>query len=288
MIVEVLMSTYNGEQYIEQQLQSILTQSVDVHIVIRDDGSTDETLHILEHYPMVEVIRGDNVGPTKSFLSLLKAAPKSDYYAFADQDDVWDSDKLQVAVTELERFKERPAVYSGNRRLVDSGLRFITKETARPKTSLGSALVKNYATGCTMVFNNALMQYLKMGSLESAPFHDWWVNLVCLSVGGVSLFDYGSHMDYRQHGNNVVGGNSSFLSIWKTRFLKFRGDSYHRDRMAATLLNTYKDNITVQEREILVEFSEKKLLKLLWNKAFQTGDRTVDFLFKICVLFGRI
>ena len=135
---------------------------------------------------------------------------------------------LEKAIEQLEPYSNVPALYSGNTRLVNQDLQFIKNETSNPETTLGSAIVKNYATGCTVVFNRKLMTELKRYRPREIPFHDWWANLVCLSLGGVSIYDTTPHMSYRQHGNNVVGVQKV---AFNKRFInKIKGrNSYHKD-----------------------------------------------------------
>ena len=280
--VQVLLSTYNGEKYLKEQIDSILAQTgVEVHLLVRDDGSKDGTLEILKQYKDIEIVEAHNVGATRSFFELIKLAGNYDFYAFADQDDVWDADKLSIAIERLSKY-ERPAIYSGNTRLVDGELNFIKNETLKPITTLGSALVKNYVTGCTAVFNAELMKYLKMYEPMHAPFHDWWVNLVCLSVGGVSIYDYEPHMNYRQHGNNVVSGNDNLWKKWTSRLKKFN-KPYHRDLMAQEIIDNYRQSVTCDASNILNCIADKKYIKEL-----KTGNRVDNILFKICFVFKKI
>lgn len=275
------MSTYNGERYIRDQIDSIMSQQdVAVYLLVRDDGSKDRTVEILSQYKNVEIVKAQNVGVTRSFLDLIKRAGDYDFYAFADQDDVWDDNKLTVAVEKLAQY-DCPAIYSGNTRLVDGDLNFIKDETLKPITTLGSAIVKNYVTGCTTVFNAELMKYLKKYSPQFAPFHDWWANLVCLSVGGVSVYDYEPHMSYRQHGNNVVSGNDNTWKKWMSRFKKFN-KPYHRDLMAKEIMKVYSDSISI-DRKTLLEF-------VAYRKStygMTTGNKLDDLLFKICLFFRK-
>ena len=288
MSVEVLMSTYNGEDYLTEQLKSICSQTIKTHITIRDDGSTDSTEKIVKKFKNIRFIKGSNVGATESFLRLIDLAPDSEYYAFSDQDDVWDSDKLECAVSMLDEYSSVPALYCSNTRLVDENLRIIKDEEKKPVINMGSAIVKNYATGCTVVFNKKLMLELKKYHPIYAPFHDWWANLVCLSIGGVSIFDKETHISYRQHGNNVVSGNESFLKKLKSRVSKFR-KPYHRECIAMELLRNYKKDISEENRKILqlmIKYKKNKRL-LIINKRFKTGSIITDLLFKICVFMDK-
>ncbi len=121
----VLLSAYNGEKYIREQLDSLLAQSLcGVEIFVRDDGSTDRTRGILEEYReqgMLSWIAGENLGPSQSFWQLLRNCDDADYYAFCDQDDVWDPDKLEVAVQALQQLDPvNPALYCGDVRVTDA------------------------------------------------------------------------------------------------------------------------------------------------------------------------
>lgn len=285
--VQVLMSTYNGERYLKEQIDSIIKQKdVEVSLLIRDDGSKDNTAKILEEYGKfsnISVIYGANLGATRSFFELIRLSGDFDYYSFADQDDVWDEDKLICAVSMLKEHADIPCVYSSNTRIVDDKLKEIRVNSYIPHKTLGSAIVKNYATGCTVVFNFKLMNYLKMYQPINAPYHDWWVLLTCLSINGISIYDEQPHISYRQHDNNVVGGNASFFRKWKSRLSKFLSSPYHRDIMAAELLEIYGKYMSATNKAILESISSYKAVKEI-----RTGNTIDDFLFRICLLLRKI
>ena len=125
--VVVLMSTYNGERFLEKQLLSILQQqSCNVQLVIRDDGSSDNTVSIIKHYATmytnIHLIVGQNVGFKNSFNELIQFASRcnSKYYAFVDQDDVWLKKKLQTAIDYLRKVDDNiPCAFSSNSKLID-------------------------------------------------------------------------------------------------------------------------------------------------------------------------
>ena len=124
MRIAVLMSSYNGEKYILKQIESILAQvGCEVHLFVRDDGSCDSTTEILKKYAdegKLEWYQGDNLKPAKSFLKLLYESGEYDYYAFADQDDIWDNDKLSYGIQYLEKYQDKPAIYFSKARYIDS------------------------------------------------------------------------------------------------------------------------------------------------------------------------
>lgn len=210
--VTILMSTYNGEKYIREQIDSLIKQkNVDIAIFVRDDGSSDSTIQILKEYETLGVLKwytGPNLRPARSFLNLIQNAPNSEYYAFCDQDDVWSEDKLERAIAMLEKHGDntQPRLYCANYQLVDAELRPLPDNGHVSTTTFPAALVSSCCTGCTTVFNKALLNILKMGEPETIVMHDDWAHKVCLAVGGTVDYDETKVLKYRQHGNNADGG----------------------------------------------------------------------------------
>lgn len=212
--VTVLMSTYNGEKYLRQQVDSILNQTgVQVRLLVRDDGSTDQTLAILQEYQdkgLLRYYQGANLKTARSFIQLVHDSPASDYYAFSDQDDVWLKDKLNRALSMLASHPgndSMPLLYAGNFQMVDANLNKIPSADHYTTQTFANAIVYSCCTGCTMVMNRALRDVLKNHPLpQHMLMHDDWVHKVCLAVGGQVIFDSQPMMLYRQHGNNVDGG----------------------------------------------------------------------------------
>lgn len=291
--VQVLMSTYNGERYLKEQIDSIIKQKdVEVSLLIRDDGSKDNTAKILEEYGKfsnISVIYGANLGATRNFFELIRLSGDYDYYSFADQDDVWDEDKLICAVNMLNDYSKIPCVYSSNTRLVDEKLKPLKSVLYEPKISLGSVIVKNISAGCTMVMNNVLMKQLKAYIPSNVPYHDWWVNVVTLSLGGKIVFDEKPHISYRQHGNNVVGAQEDKLKKWQGRLNKYLNSSYRRDDFVKEVIKGYgrvisEDNLHILE---LMANYRSKPMELLKPKYFRTSGLLENIAFSICVLTKR-
>lgn len=209
----VLMSTYNGEKYLKEQIDSILAQkNVEVTIRVRDDGSTDGTIRILEEYQKCGKLNwysSTNMGPAKSFLDLVYNAPlKYDYYAFCDQDDYWKEDKLYKAIERLEHFDDKPALYHCELEIVDENLEHIKMTRNCNKTKfIDQTLMVFYIPGCTMVFNNCLMRKIqeRKPEFDLITMHDCWLYYICLGIGGKIISDKNAYIQYRQHGNNVIG-----------------------------------------------------------------------------------
>lgn len=222
MKVQVLMSSYNGEKYIEEQIDSILEQkSVEVSLLIRDDGSKDATRAILKKRMKKDVritcVFEENIGVKRSFLKLVQMAdPACNYYAFSDQDDIWMKDKLSAAIAMLgTKSSDIPLIY-GSAVLLYANGEVIGEQFVCSQLDLGNFLIKNYYPGCTMVFNKKLKEFVDMvdyNLLRPNPLHDHWLNLICTTCGGKVLMDSKPHIFYRQHMGNVVGDRSLIQKI---------------------------------------------------------------------------
>lgn len=208
--VTVLMSTYQGEAFISQQVDSILSQLPSSgRLVVRDDGSTDQTVRILQSIkdPRLEISAGSNLGFGQSFLSLLAgAAPESQIVMLSDQDDVWLPGKIERACAALEGQDDTPTLYFSRLHLVDRELRPLGETPRWPRgPSFANALCQNIATGCTMALNMAAVRLVTRGAGDSRIyFHDWWIYLVVSALGKVIMDDEPTIL-YRQHGENVIG-----------------------------------------------------------------------------------
>jgi glycosyltransferase involved in cell wall biosynthesis len=222
MRIHVLMSTFNGAPYLEDQVDSILRQTVAARLFVRDDGSTDHTPCLLQNLSRaghLQWVQGQNLGVADSFLCLLATcSANADYVAFSDQDDVWLPDKLERAVRRLGDVRgQEPALYCSRASVTDAMLRPIGFTPLWPKQpAFGNALVENIAAGCTIVLNRPAIDLLLEPPLVGrAIFHDWWCYLVVSAMGTV-LFDREPSLLYRQHPYNAVGASPSPIKrAWK-------------------------------------------------------------------------
>lgn len=219
----VLMSAYNGENTIKEQIDTILNQAgCEVSLLVRDDSSEDHTKEIVESYidagrPIALMDGCENLRPARSFMELLYHAPSFDYYAFSDQDDSWDSDKLQRGIQMLQA-AEGPSLYCANARIAGPGLEDSGKLVYQyPKrTDFKSVMITGNFMGCTMVFNRALKDaFCRWAPPEYCIMHDSYLTALCAMLGGKIIFDPSPHMSYRQTGHNTVG-----LSLTKAQKLK--------------------------------------------------------------------
>ena len=224
--VTILMSTYNGEKYIDKQIDSLLAQEkVSLRILIRDDGSKDRTIEIIERYmeqySNIQLIKGSNLGYAKSFWWLLQYAPESDYYAFCDQDDIWMPKKLASAIRLISKSVSDasvPIVYTSRVVSVDNQLNIISNNCFNTNRALNvyEAFQKSAYPGCVFVFNRTAQRIAKRydGILES---HDWALYAI-VSMFGKTVYDNDSYINYRIHGNNAIGKDN----VWKELRIKLK------------------------------------------------------------------
>ena len=268
----ILMSTYNGERFILEQLSSLFSQKVDADILIyiRDDGSQDKTIERIKQFRAIkdsdiEIIfsKGNNVGVHRSFLEVLYSAPEADYYAFCDQDDYWKDNKLQIALSYLYD-KQEPALFYSGYEVVDHSLKHICNEsiTGQTSTSVIQILFQNRVPGCVMVFNRQLRcEIMKARSVESVRMHDGYV--LCIAyITGIILHDHRCLIQYRQHSSNALGYRSKHKSVkdWiKEKFKLLReGDGYDMACVAGCLYNTFGNVCTEKQKSDLKMISEYK------------------------------
>lgn len=295
--VVVLLSTYNGAAYLEAQLESLrVQQGVSVRLHARDDGSTDGTCAILRRYQavwpdLIDMEAGPNLRAAASFLRLLHTAPQAEYYAFCDQDDIWQPDKLARAIAALEDHSE-PALYCSTMTLVDQDLKVLTISAPYGDLSLRHLLFENVATGCTMVFNAAARKLID--SLDPSPgailMHDWWCALVITALGTVR-YDARPTVLYRQHGGNVVGFDTNRLvQIGKhlARLRRQRRSFYPVHAQAAELLKAIGPRLSERNHADLAGFTaSKRSLGTRVRYAVSgpvTRQRTIDAVMVRCLI----
>lgn len=290
--VVVLMSTYNGEKYIKEQIDSILDQkNVDVELIIRDDGSSDRTLAILEDYSKCgkcSYYQSTNKGAALSFIDLIFHAPKADYYSFSDQDDVWLPNKLSIAVNSIKGYK-RPALYHGLAGKVDVNLNPLPNSQYKPIQTFAGALLTS-ATGCTMVFNEQLMNILQTYHPKNISMHDAWVYRICYAVGGEVIYDSNSYMLYRQHSNNISGGNMNFYEKFNRQFKMNKNLRWLTAKELKKGMYNYIPEMNKKTLDMFVGYrsSLKNKIGIIFSKDFVTNKTITTFQFKILFLLGLI
>lgn len=254
--IAILMSTYNGEKFVDEQICSILNQSyTDFTLYIRDDCSTDHTLEVINKYkefPNVVVIEGqNNLGSNRSFLSLLENI-QSDYYMFSDQDDVWLPDKIAKSIEHI-KIEENvnqsvvPTIVHTDLYLVDGSLNPIAPSywqhckvgTKYPHT-FEMLCHYNDVTGCAMIFNKEVRNlYLCYRGivLHHSMYHDSLLNILVAKAHGKIVPLYESTILFRRHGNNSTNPLVKNKSIFEEpyRIVSYICDQYDRYKFYKTL-----------------------------------------------------
>ncbi len=259
----VLMSTYNGEKYLRQQIESILNQKdCMIELFVRDDGSSDTTINILDEYRELNQLSwysGEKLGAAKSFYDLLLRASGCEYYAFADQDDIWDEDKLYNAINALKKYESEPAIYYSNARITDEHGNDVGINTYKVKQNVNfeGFVCSGGALGCTMVLNRKLRQIAINGGMpDKIIMHDDYLTSLNLSLEGRVIYDHAPHMSYRQHNNNVIGIPTNLKQAIQSRY--------------QTFVTPVKVSIAEQTFDIIERFNElipHKNIKFLYKVA---------------------
>jgi len=262
------MPTYNGERFLMEQLDSILGQrgDFDLHITVRDDGSTDGTRDILRRYEKeqgITVILGERVGVNASMMALVNQADgNADLYAFSDQDDVWYDFRLQEAVQALRTYPvsrhkttDKPLLWICREELTDENLQTIG-HMPHPKY-LGhfhNAVIQNKAPGHTQVLNRALWALFKDYPPDKIFVYDWVVYLLASAFGEL-LYCPRLCGKYRQHGANAIGYSPGGWSHFRRRLKRlFSGSLGGIAGQQAYFLTRYRESLRPDHRHMLEGF----------------------------------
>lgn len=297
--VQVLLSTYNGEAHLAEQLATVLGQDhEELDILVRDDGSTDRTREVLTSFsrdPRVSIILGDNLGVVGSFFDLLsRSSTEADYIALCDQDDVWLPDKISRALRFLgDANADRPLLYASRVTIVDEALRRL-EMSRRPRKplGLGNALAENLFPGCTMVLNRAARDIVSRELPNFALMHDWWIYLVISALGEIR-FDEESRILYRQHAHNVVGVASGVRRKVLRRISRFVRRKERITWQVKEFRRLFGDRLALAQLET-VKLVERSAQSLVGRIALAASSRVYrqtvidNFLLRLVILANRL
>lgn len=291
----VLMSTYNGDEYVEQQIDSIYKQSYqDFDLYIRDDGSNEDFVKYLESLQKkydFHFIKGENIGFLKSFMELLKEVNGYDFYSFADQDDVWYPEKLQKSIEWLSQNKQDiPLLYH---------CAYHTGEDVNNKSNIyyhpdseycfKKCMTTNYYSGFAMVVNNELRMLMLKGDVEKITYHDWWAGMIAVGIGKYHFdnIPLAFHID---HKTNVTAFTNKKRIKWFFQTLREESEIHKR---ALEYKRCFYNDLTNENQKILNLFATEhySLVKSL-KKAFSSNkwrDTTSsDVVMRILMILGKI
>lgn len=299
MTVDILLATYNGEKYLEKQIESILNQNYcNWKLIIRDDLSEDLTLKIIQRYvnnyrPQIDLINNQNsrLGASKNFSKLLTYSD-AEYIMFCDQDDVWLPNKIDITLKKMLAMeelygKDKCLLVHTDLKVVDSNLNSISNsfwkyQNLNPKQGnyLRRLLVQNVVTGCSMTINKPLKDILLTIPPE-AIMHDWWIALVAATFGKIDYVDAPTVL-YRQHNKNDTGARK-----WGFKYIFSRANNLDKIQkyftqtilQAEKFLDIYQDKLDRESLDIVKTycnlnrygFLEKRFL-LIKNGYYRIGS----------------
>lgn len=293
--ISILLSTYNGEKYLKEQLDSLFLQTYkNFEIIVRDDCSTDKTKDILKEYEKmypnkISLIEDDegNLRSTRSFMRLLENSD-SEYVMFCDQDDVWLPEKVEMTLKKIiemkQKFGDIPLLVHTDLEVVDESLSIINNsffnfQKIDPyKDSFNNFLMQNVITGCTVMINKKLVQKCLPIS-DGVIIHDWWAGLVASKFGRIGYLSQAT-IQYRQHVDNVVGAKGfTIRAVFRKIYVLFTSDIIKQyQKQAKAFLEQFRDELDDETIKMLQEFSTleqkswwQKRAVLLKYKLFKQG-----------------
>lgn len=291
----VLMSTYNGDKYVEQQIDSIYKQSYnDFDLYIRDDGSNEDFVKYLENLQTkygFHLIKGDNIGFLKSFMVLLKEVKGYDFYSFADQDDVWYPEKLQKSIEWLSKYKQdipllyHCAYHTGKDVNKKSNIYYHSDD----EYCFKKCITTNYYSGFAMVVNNELRKLMLKGNTEKITYHDWWAGMIAVGLGKFHFDEIplAFHID---HKTNVTAFTNKKRIKWFFQTLREESEIHKR---ALEYKRCFYNDLTNDNQKILDLFATEhySFLKSL-TKAFSLekwrDKASSDIVMRVLMILGKI
>lgn len=305
MKIAILLGSYNGANYIQEQLNSFEGQShLDWVLWASDDGSTDNTVSIIKEFAnklggnRVLQVDGPQKGFAANFLHLVcNPRLQADAYAFSDQDDIWMVDKLERAAIFLESIPvNRPALYCSRTLYVDEDNKPLRNSQSYVRPAVfANALIQNIASGNTMVFNNAARSLLlRLGQDVDIDLHDWLTYMLVAGAGGEVYFDQKPSVRYRQHSKNLIGMNIGMKAKINRLHSLFKGRFRSWNDRHLVALNRVRDLLTLENVATLERFEKARFSqgfsRLIELKRSGVYRQTLsnNIMFYIAAIVGKV
>lgn len=297
----VVLPTYNGAKYLSCQLDSILAQSYEnIDVYLRDDGSTDNTVAVIrdyaDRYPNIHFIEDSlgNLGCPRRFYQIIGNVPQYDYYAFADQDDIWGKDKIQRAVSQLSSNEPGiPCVYYASFNYVDANGGFIRQAVRQdPSTPFIRTLFYTPGLGFTIAFNKAACRAFILDVDAGDEMHDRWI-LRCGSAFGSVIYDSKPTAKHVRHETAVTEGDNRHIDLLRHFITEelLGTNSKEESLKLAHFYDVFHDELTQEQREALRLFVKGKGALARMKKVFYPRSLrptlSGDLVLRILFLFGR-
>ena len=302
MKIAILMSTYNGQKYLEEQMKSLQKQTLKdiTTIYIRDDGSNDDTIKIIERwseYLDIVLYKEENIGPAQSFWKLfMNMDIQADYYAFCDQDDIWDYDKLEKGVEAL-RNEKKEALWCSNCRIINNNNKIILDKMNMkvPDFSIVSQMVCGTTQGCSMMLNNILRNYIAQKNIKKFPMHDFVVMTYAIAKGNV-IYDSNPSFSYRVHDANVIAsGGKNTLTHIKDSLKRWFSNSHRNElsEFAKVFMKDNKDCLDMETSSYITNLIKSKhnlicRVRIVFNRNTKSDNKRAERSFKIRTILGVV
>ena len=278
--IEILLATYNGAEYLSEQMDSILGQDTDAwHLTVSDDGSSDATTQIIDAYALkypqkiTRVFSGTRFGNARDHFFWLMGQCDADFMLFCDQDDVWHPDKVRLFAQALQEGtrqhgRQTPLLVFSDLKVVDQELNCMYPSLTRMQRQSPNIqdfrylLYQNTVTGCAMGINRSLAELAgRCEDPSQMVMHDWWLALAAARFGRMLYLDE-STIDYRQHGKNSVGAKDvSSMAHMVDKLAhpgRFQKEVAERKKQSAAFARCYALELTQEECGFLQDFARKR------------------------------
>lgn len=262
------MCTYNGERFLQEQLESFVEQShKNWSLWVSDDGSSDQTLKILEGFKVknpdheITVLQGPQNGFCANFLSLMcREEIQTDYYALSDQDDIWLPEKLERSILKMQ---ETGAAFYGGRTISidEKGEKVGISPLFKKPPSFRNALVQSIMGGNTMVFDQEGIDLIRRAGIVDVQSHDWWAYILVMGAGRAVYYDTEAFLLYRQHGANLIGSNSGFLAQLNRIGKLFRSEFKEWNGRHVRAIKNILPALTPKHQQMYQDFAELRQVK---------------------------
>lgn len=293
--VNIVMSTYNGEKYLREQMDSLLRQRYEnIDIYVRDDGSKDNTVKILKEYEKsygIHVIEGENKGYAASFIEVLAAAEDGDYWSFCDQDDIWFPEKVSLAVKWLDGQKQdKPLLYYSLSEMFDeSGKSLGILEPPRGSLCFRRSMTGTFGVGFSMVINRRMRDEMLKCDPYKTHSHDWLAEAIALGFGKVHV-NHKICARYRRLKASVSRDSMIKKIKWTLTTLRGNGDVAERNR---EYLRVYREELNPQKRKMAELFDnetysfKKSIKKAFYPKRWRPWFAS-ELVIRFLMLIGKV
>ncbi len=293
--IAILMATYNGETYIDEQIESLLKQTFDQwELYVHDDASQDNTVKIIEKYSQkypdkIHILTGAGTGNAKNNFFYLMRNVEAPYIMFCDQDDIWMEEKIEITFKHMLTIEKQlgnsvPVLVFSDLRVVDENLNIIADRMSEyqklnpNRIHFRDIILQSIATGCTMMLNRScVIKSLELRELSDIIMHDWWCSLTA-SYFGIMSYINASLILYRQHKNNSVGAkavsNLNYIINKMSKGSDIKNALAMTRKQALVFAKTYKlgNSCLASEYGKLSELNKiKRLLFYVKNRIYKSG-----------------